>query len=73
MSDREERRKARASWPIRKLKLGEEELVDPRDTSTVDERIALVWRLTRELWSFQGKSIPDYDRCDAPGVVIRPR
>ncbi|MBN8615665.1 MAG: hypothetical protein J0L92_34035 [Deltaproteobacteria bacterium] len=47
-STREERRAARAHWPIRKLRLGEEELVDPRDTSTVDERLALVWQLTRE-------------------------
>ncbi len=73
MSDAEERRRARASWPIRKVKLGEEELVDPRDTSTVDERLALVWQLTQEVWAFQGKAIPDYDRRDAPGVVLRRR
>jgi hypothetical protein len=73
MSTREERRAARANWPIRKLRLGEEELVDPRDTSTVDERLALVWQLTREAWSFQGREIPDYERRDAPGVVLRPR
>lgn len=73
MSSPEERRLARANWPIRKLALGEEELVDPRDTSTVDERIALVWRLTREAWSFQGREIPDYDRRQAPGTVVRRR
>jgi hypothetical protein len=52
--------------------LGEEELVDPRDTSTIDERLALVWRLTREQWALRGEPIPEYDRRHAPGRVIRP-
>lgn len=73
MSRREERRKARAKWPVRVVRLDEEELVDRRDTSTVDQRIALVWRLTREAWAFQGKAIPDHARREASGVVIRPR
>jgi hypothetical protein len=60
MSSREERRAARASWPIRKLRLGEEELVDPRDASTVDERVALVRQLTREAWATAGLEIPSY-------------
>lgn len=73
MSTPEERRLARAHWPIRKVALGEEELVDPRDTSTVDERIALVWRLTLEQWSLAGWTIPDYARAEMPGRVLRPR
>lgn len=71
MSSFEERRRARAGWPIRVVRLGEEERVDPRDTSTVDERIALVWTLTRELWAFRGEPIPSYSRAEMPGRVIR--
>jgi len=73
MSTEDERRRARAAWPVRKVALGSEELVDPRDTTTVDERVALVWQLTREAWSFQGLPIPDYPRSAAPGVVVRRR
>jgi hypothetical protein len=58
---------------VRVLRLGEEELSDPRDTSTVDERVALVWQLTQEQWALAGRAIPDYARADAPGRVIRPR
>lgn len=72
MSTREERRAARANWPIRKVRLGEEELVDPRDTSTVDERVALVRQLTREQWALARLEIPTYSRSETPGRVIRP-
>ncbi|MBX7195442.1 MAG: hypothetical protein K1X94_25525 [Sandaracinaceae bacterium] len=58
--------------PIRKLRLGEEELVDPRDASTVDERVALVRQLTREAWATAGLEIPSYARGETPGRVIRP-
>jgi hypothetical protein len=66
-----QRRAARASWPIRAVALGHEELVDGRDTTTVDERLALVWTLTRELWAFTGRPIPDYARSEMPGRVVR--
>jgi len=71
MASFEERRRARAGWPIRKVRLGEEELVDPRDTSTVDERIALVAQLTREQWAFAGLELPTYRRDEMPGVMRR--
>jgi hypothetical protein len=71
-NDAEARRRARASWPIRAVKLGREELVDPRDRSTVDERVALVWQLTLEQWALAGREFPDYRRSDAPGRVVRP-
>jgi hypothetical protein len=50
---------------------GEEELVDPRDASSVDERIVLVWTLTRELWAFMGKEIPTWARAEMPGRLSR--
>jgi hypothetical protein len=58
---------------VRVVRLGDERLTDERDTSTVDERVALVWRLTREQWALAGRTIPDYPRAEAPGRVIRPR
>jgi len=62
----EARRIARAQWPIRKI------APDPLDASTVDERVALVWQLTREAWSLQGREIPSYPRHEAPGLLVRP-
>ena len=69
----EERRRARAGWPIRAIPLEEEGRIDPRDATTVDERVALVWTLTRELWAFTGQPIPTYTRAEAPGKIIRRR
>jgi hypothetical protein len=71
VSSFEERKRARASWPIRKVGLRAEELSDSRDTSTVDERIALVWTLTRRQWAFSGRAIPKYTRAGMPGRVLR--
>lgn len=71
MSTSEERRRARAAWPVRKLALGEEELADPRIPSSVDERLALVSTLTRQQWAFAGRAIPTYSRAEMPGRVIR--
>jgi hypothetical protein len=67
----EERRRARANWPVRKLALLDEQLTDARDLSTVDERIALVWTLTRRQWAFSGRHMPKYDRASMPGRVLR--
>ena len=73
MSSFEERRSARAAWPIRAFRLGEEPLLDDRDTTTPDERLALVWTLTREQWALAGRTIPDYTRANTPGTVVRRR
>lgn len=73
MSSFDDRRRARASLPGRVLRLGEEPLTDERDHTTVDERLALVAQLTRELWAFTGEPIPDYTRENMPGKVIRRR
>lgn len=73
MSSFDDRRRARAHLPGRVLRLGEEPLTDERDPTTVDERLALVAQLTRELWAFTGQPIPDYTRENMPGKVIRRR
>lgn len=71
MSSFEDRARARALWPVRALALGTEELTDPRDTSMVDERLALVATLTREQWRLSGREIPTYSRSEAPGRIVR--
>jgi hypothetical protein len=69
----DERRLARRTWPIRAFRLGDEPLVDERDASTADERLALVWTLTREQWLLAGLPYPEYSRPEMPGHVVRPR
>jgi hypothetical protein len=69
----DDRRNARAAWPIRKIGLADEELTDPRSTSTVDERLALVWTLTKQQWAFSGREVPTYSRVEMPGRVLRER
>lgn len=71
MSTFDERRRARAGWPIRKVALGEEDLTDPRDASTVDERLALVWTLTRQQWALAQLELPSYRRSEMPGRLVR--
>jgi len=68
----EERRRRAAEWPVRSYRLGEEPVVDPLDRSTVDERLASMWPLARTSWILAGREIPDYERSETPGVVIRP-
>ena len=72
VSSFEERARRRSLWPIKTVALGAETLTDPRDASSIDERIALVATLTRELWRFGGRAIPTYRRAEMPGRVSRP-
>lgn len=72
MSSFEERRRARAAWPIRKVALGTEELSDSRISESIDERLAMVWALTREQWAFAGIELPRYSRAEMPGRLLRP-
>lgn len=71
MSSFEERRRARAGWPIRRSALAEEALTDDRIPDDVDERIAMVATLTRSQWAIAGMPLPQYRRADMPGQVIR--
>lgn len=58
-------------WPLRIVALGQEELADPRIPDDVDARLAMVWTLTRQQWSFAGRTIPRYARSEMPGRVVR--
>lgn len=65
-----ERRRARAAWPVRKFRLGEEPDEDLADT-TVEERVAMVWQMTVDAWSSAGREIPTYRRSETPVRVLR--
>jgi hypothetical protein len=76
-SDDDERRKqraaARASWPLRNLRLEEEDGVLDLSALSVSERFASVWRLTQDAWAFRGEPLPDYARDKTPIRVVRRR
>jgi hypothetical protein len=72
MSSFEERRRARAGWPIRRAAIAEEALTDERIPESVDDRIAMVAILTSAQWVIAGNPLPRYRRADMPGRDIRP-
>lgn len=64
------RRRARADWPVRKYRLGEEP-VDDFSAYTVEERLAMTWRMTSDAWASAGLPMPSYSRAETPVRVIR--
>jgi hypothetical protein len=64
--ERAARRAARASWPIRVYRLGNEPGDDLSSTTTAEERLAMVWSLTLEAWAVAGKPLPCYSRGETP-------
>ncbi len=69
--DAEARAKARAKWPVRRHALGEEPPDDLRDSTTAEERLAMVWQLTVEAWSLTGRPLPDLPRSEWPVRIRR--
>lgn len=72
MSTFEERRRARAEWPIRRVALGDEALTDDRIPEDVAARLEMVAELTRTQWVLTGREMPKYQRHEMPGRVRRP-
>lgn len=67
----ESRAAGRRSWAVRKFWLGEEP-EDCLDGSTSpEERLAMMWPLTLEAWSFAGRPLPKYSRREAPVRRLR--
>jgi hypothetical protein len=66
-----QRARARASWPGKKLRLGDGDDAASVPGSTPSERVAMVWRLTLDAWAMSGKPIPPYARADMPGRIVR--
>jgi hypothetical protein len=70
--DAESRRAARAGWPVRAYRLGEEPGDDLSGETSPAERIAMMWPLAVEAWRLAGRPLPDYDRAHIPGKLCRP-
>jgi hypothetical protein len=66
VSHRDDERAARASWPIRRYRLGEEPGDDLSASTTAEERLAMVWLLTLDAWASAGKALPTYARSETP-------
>ena len=72
--DRAVRAARRRSWPVRKLRLGEEDGTENLSaTTSVAERLAMMWPLALDAWAVLGHPMPDYRRSEAPGRVLRPK
>lgn len=69
--DAEARRRARASWPIRKVELGDEPSDDLSDETTVQQRLEMMWPLALRAYSLAGHDIERRPRAQWPGRVIR--
>jgi hypothetical protein len=64
-------RGSRERWPVRKYRLGHEPPDDLSDSTTPEERLAMMWPLTLEAWALTGREIPAYDRHSTPVHKVR--
>lgn len=69
MSDAPKR--VREGLVVRKFRLGEEPTDDILSATTADERLAMVWELTRRIWELQGSPPCPYTRATTPIRVMR--
>jgi hypothetical protein len=60
----------RRNWPVAVHGLGDEPSDDLSATTTPEERLSMVWALTRDAWALAGREIPAYSRSEMPVVVI---
>jgi hypothetical protein len=51
---------------VRVFRLGEEPGDDLSATTTAAERLAMMWPLAVEAWTFAGRPLPDYTRGETP-------
>ena len=65
------RRRARGSWRTRVFRLGEEPGDDLSDSTTPEERLAMMWPLAVDAWVSAGRHLPKHTRERMPGRVIR--
>jgi len=55
----------RESWPVRVYRLGEGPGDDLSATTTVAQRLAMMWPLALDAWSLTGRPLPAYARREA--------
>ena len=61
----------RRTWPVRAYRLGSEPSDDLSASTTVAERLAMMWPLAVEAWELTGRPLPQYARSET-AVCIRP-
>jgi hypothetical protein len=66
----DERRLRRAAWPVRRFRLGEEPSEDLSASTTVEDRIAMMWPLAVDAFS-HGRGVPDRTPRDLWPVRVR--
>jgi len=71
MSAADDRAKARKSWPIARRSQFDDAKVDLSSTTTVEERLAMMWPLALSAWSLTGKPLPDCLRSETPIRIVR--
>jgi len=69
---RRQRAAARASWPLRRYRLGCEPSDDLSHTTTPEQRLGMMWELAVQAWHLSGRELPTYSRHEIPGKLIRP-
>ncbi len=69
--ERAQRASRRANWAGTVTTLDDQEDAAIVRTGTPGERIAMVWRVTRDAWASTGQPMPSYTRAEMPGRVIR--
>jgi hypothetical protein len=57
--------------PVRIVPLSSDEAEDSYVAGTIDERLALVARLSRRAWAATGRPMPSYTRATIPVVITR--
>ena len=59
-------RERRQDYPIRIYELDDQPGENLSDSTSAEERLAMVWELTVEAWNFAGLPRPDYPRDQVP-------
>lgn len=56
---------------IRVFRLGEEPGDDLSSTTTAEDRLEMVFELSRRMWELTGRPLPTYDRRNIPVRIVR--
>lgn len=64
-------KRVREGMVVRKFKLGEEPSDDISESTTIDERFAMVWTLSERMWLWTGRPLPVYARAEMPVRLVR--
>ena len=70
MSSSDERIAARRNWPIKAVPCSSDDEVVLARTTTMEQRLAMMWQLALDAWEMTGKELPHYDRNDIPGILL---